>query len=184
MKYNKNIDQLLNNLDHFLDIEQEKSNINIEAVAKKYQEKKLLEQKGNSRMLIGAFFLGISIFLLTPEIVSRINMIILGILVSISYWLNHKAKKEIESQSLAVSFNEFKNQRKSIALATVKQLKGMRIAFYSAILLSLTIDIFDYINDPSTLKLFVYFITLSLGGFLAVRSIESAIKEYEELAKA
>lgn len=184
MSDNKNIDQLLNNLDLLLSAKEEPPAINIEIVAQKYHEKKLLEKKGNSRMLIGTFFLGVSIFLLSPDTIARINMIILGVLMSISYWLNYKAKREIESQNLAVSLNEFKNQRKKIALASSKQFKGMKVAFYSAMLLSLAIDIYDYINEPSILKLVIYIISLSLGGFLVVRSIESGIKEYEELAKA
>lgn len=184
MSENKNIDQMLDNLDNFLEMKDDSSAINIEEIAKKYQAKKLREQKGNSRTLIGFFFLGISLFLLTPGTLGRINMVLFGILLILTYLLNYNAQKEIERQDLAVSFNNFREQRKKIALASLKQFIGMRIIFYSAFLIGIGIDIYDYIKEPHYLKLIIYPIMLTWGGILAIRSIESAIKEYRELAKA
>ncbi len=183
MKENKNIDQLLTNLDQYLDLDNDNTTVNIKDIAQKYHDKKISEQIGNSKNIIGLFLIGISVFLLSHSLIEKINIIILWIVLVITYWLNLKAKKEIETQNLAVSLNEFKNQRKNIANALLKQFKGLRIAFYFATLLGAGINIYDYLKDPSTLKLVVYIITISIGATLVYQSIESAIKEYQELIK-
>lgn len=184
MSENKNIDQILGSLDNYLDIKEESLSVNIEEMAKLYQDKKLREQKGNSKMVVGYFFLGISLFLVTPDTLARVNLIILGILLILTYLLNYKAQKEIEQQDFAVSFNEFREQRKKIALASLKQFKGMRIIYYTAILIGFGIEVYDYVKDPHYLKLIFYIATFTYGSVLAIRSIESAIKEYRRLVMA
>lgn len=184
MSENKNIDQILGKLDSFLDIKEESLSVNVEEMAKLYQDKKLREQKGNSRKVIGYFLLGISLFLITPDTLARINMIIFGILLVLTYLLNYKAQKEIEQQNLAVSFNDFREQRKKIALASLKQFKGMRVIYYTAILIGFGIEVYDYIRDPHYLKIIIYSTTFVLGSVLTIMSIESAIKEFRGLVMA
>lgn len=180
----KNIDQLLDNLDGLLENKREKPKVDLEEIARQYQEKKIREQKGNSRLLTGCFFFGISIFLLTPDTLGRINMTLLGILLILTYFLNNKARKEIEHQDFALSYNDFTEQRKKIALASLKQFQGMRIIFYCGLMIGLGLNVYDYFIDPHYLKLIIYPIMLTLGGLLIIRSIEGGIKEYRELAKA
>lgn len=182
MREKKDIDQMLGNIDQLLDIEESPS-FDFEKVSKEYHDKKLREQKGNSRILIAAFFFGISLLLLSPNLENAINIVLLWITISISYWLNHKAKKEIESLNFALSFNEFKIQRKNIALASLKQFKGMRIVFYTVLLLALVVYIYSYLHEPSTLKLVTYTCSLSIGSFIMVRAIEGAVKEYRKMAE-
>lgn len=184
MTNNKNIDHMLSNLDSLLEIQEVSSIINVEEIAKQYQEKKLREQKGNSLQLIGLMFLCVSLFFSSEVIVNRVNSVTFGILAILSYWLNHKAKKEIAEQDLAVSFNDFRTHRKRIALALLKQFKGMRIVFSIALTIAFGAYLYDYIKEPHVLKLIVYPISFLGGGFLASHSIQSGIKEYRELAKA
>ncbi|MBC7428534.1 MAG: hypothetical protein H7336_07985 [Bacteriovorax sp.] len=184
MSNNKNIDQLLENLDSLLEIKVETSSINIEEVARLYHEKKLSEQKGNSRQIIGLILLCISLFFSSSAMINRINSITIGVLAILTFWLNYKAKKEIAEQDLSVSFNDFTLQRKKIAISLLKQFKGMRIIFSIAFSIVFYAYLYDYINEPHVLKLFIYPIVFISGSALAFHSIESGIKEYRELAKA
>lgn len=184
MTNNKSIDQLLDNLDSLLEIQAANPTINVENIAKQYQEKKLREQKGNSHQMIGLVILCVSLFFASQTTVNRVNAVTFGILAILSYWLNHKAKKEIAEQDLAVSFNDFRAQRKIIALALLKQFEGMRIIFSIALTIAFGAYLYDYIKEPHFLKLIVYPISIFGGSFLAIHSIQSGIKEYRELAKA
>ena len=184
MTNNKSIDQLLDNLDSLLEIQAANPTINVENIAKQYQEKKLREPKGNSHQMIGLVILCVSLFFASQTTVNRVNAVTFGILAILSYWLNHKAKKEIAEQDLAVSFNDFRTHRKRIALALLKQFKGIRIVFSIALTIAFGAYLYDYIKEPHFLKLIVYPISFLGGGFLAIHSIQSGIKEYRELAKA
>jgi hypothetical protein len=184
MSANKNIDEMLDNLDILLDMKKEDTAINTEEVTKQYHEKKLREQKGNSYQIVGLLFLCISLYFTSSALINQINSVTFGILAILSYWLNHKAKKEIAEQDLAVSFNDFRAQRKKIALALLKQFEGMRIVFSIALTITFGAYLYDYIKEPHFLKLIVYTISLFGGSFLAINSLQSGIKEYRELTKA
>ena len=85
---NKNIDQLLGDLDSYLKLNNESSPVDVEKIALEHKDKKLREIRGNSHQLKALFFAGIAVLALDPKIETFINMIVVGLAVAILLWLH------------------------------------------------------------------------------------------------
>lgn len=184
MSLEKNIDHLLGDIDSFLDINKDSNPIDIEKVALEHKEKKLRELRGNSYHLKALFFAAIAVLGLDPRVETFINVTVVGFAVGIMLWLHKKAKKEMSQIDVALSFNDFNEQRKNTAAGLLKLYKNMRVVMYGALLLLTGTNTHFFFSDPDLVSFIVYFGATLLGGFLIVRNMESVIKEYQLISQS
>ncbi|MFY7992831.1 MAG: hypothetical protein ACOVP4_06040 [Bacteriovoracaceae bacterium] len=176
---NKNIDQLLGDLDSYLKLNHESSPIDVEKIALEHKNKKLREIRGNSHQLKALFFAGIAILGLDPRIETFINMSVVALAVAILLWLHRKTKKDIAQINVAMSFNDFHEQRKKVASGLLKLYRSVRIVMYAVLFMITGANIYFYLNNPDVLSFIVYLGATLLGAFLIIRNMESVIQEYK-----
>lgn len=189
MSENKDIDQLLNDFDQFLEIDDKEISQdlskNLEKISNQHTKDRLREKTGHALLMTAAILMGIMSLLNNDNSwATKINSSMLCLIMGASFIINQKAKKEIKSQNFALNLTEFKSQRRNIALTSLKQMKAMRLLFYLAAIIAGFVYCFDYNEDPSMLKLIVYVISFSFGGGLMYWSMEGGIKYYADLAKS
>jgi hypothetical protein len=184
MNQDKNIDQLLNNIDGLLELTDNTQKLDIDKIAKQYREKQIREQIGNSKIFFGGFLFSLSCFFLTNDKSTKITMFIFFICMGIIYGLNHRAKKKILQQSFATTFSEFKEQRKKTAEILLKQYTAMRIPFYSFMISIIAVDVNCFLKSPDVIGLIVYSSSIVIGGRLIIYNVESSIKEFKQIIKS
>jgi hypothetical protein len=176
---NKNIDQLLGDLDSYLELNHESSLVDVEKIALEHKEKKLREIRGNSHQLKALFFAGIAILGLDTRIETFINMSVVALAVGILLWLHKKAKKEMAQINVAQSFNDFHEQRKKVTSELLRLYKNVRIVMYAVLITITGTNIYFYLNNPDVLSFIVYLGATLIGGSLIIRNMESVIREYK-----
>jgi hypothetical protein len=176
---NKNIDQLLGDLDSYLKLNNESSPVDVEKIALEHKDKKLREIRGNSHQLKALFFAGIAVLALDPKIETFINMIVVGLAVAILLWLHRKAKKEMAKINVALSFHDFHEQRIKVASGLLKLYKNIRIVMYAVLFTITGTNIYFFLNNPDVISFIVYLGATLIGGFLIIRNMESVIQEYK-----
>lgn len=184
MRENKNIDQLLNSLDHALEVNDSSTQINLNEIAKKYQKQQLDERRTVAKKIILIISIGIFLIAIIPNLFVQINIAAIALLFLLSFGLNYKAQKEINSQDLATTYSEFKEQKKTIALKNLKLSQRFRILFYLILIWCAFSYVFEYFSNPDTLKLVVYLTIIPLGIFASARVIENNVKEHLKRVKA
>lgn len=179
----KNIDQLLGDIDNYLQINQDSASVDIEKAALEHKEKKLRELKGNSYQLKALFFAGVALMGLDPRIETFINVSILAFATIIMLWLHSKAKKEMNQIDVAQSFNDFFEQKKKVATGLLNLYQKIRIVMYGILIIITGFNIYFYSQSPDLLSFAIYLAGILIGGFLIVRNMESVVREYKHITQ-
>jgi|GEM_PF-3770431 len=176
---NKNIDQLLGDLDSYLELNHESSPVDVEKIALEHKEKKLREIRGNSHHLKALFFAGIAVLALEPKIETFINMSVVALAVAILLWLHRKAKMQMSQIDVALSFHDFHEQRIKVTSELLNLYKSVRIVMYAVLFMITGTNIYFFLSKPDVLSFIVYLGATLLGGFLIIRNMECVIQEYK-----
>ena len=180
----KNIDQLLGDIDSFLDINQDSAPLDIEKIALEHKDKKLRELKGNSYQLKSLFIAGIALMGFDSRIETFMNVSVVALATIIMLWLHQKAKSEMNRIDVAQSFNEFFEQKKNVATEFLQLYKKIRVVMYGILIAITGFNIYFFLKSPDLISLAVYLCVTLLGGFLIVRNMESVIREYKLITQS
>jgi len=180
----KNIDQLLGDIDRFLEINQDSAPLDIEKIALEHKDKKLRELKDNSYQLKTLFIAGIALMGFDPRSETFMNVSVVALATIIMLWLHQKAKNDMNRIDVAQGFNDFFEQRKNVAIELLKLYKKIRVVMYGILITITGFNIYFFLKSPDLISLAVYLCVTLLGGLLIVRNMESVIREYKHITQS
>lgn len=180
---NKKIDQISFNLDALIDSETSTTELNPESVFKKHHAKKMKEQHGNRKMLIGVLLAIVALALINPDKFNLIHLGLFFVLGVINLWVNESARKKIESVDITSSFNNFADQRRLIAQAILGQFKILKVTSIVCIGLAYIAAIWRFTVEKDLLYFGLAVILMAVGSFIALRASHQGVREYERLSR-
>lgn len=180
---NKNIDQISLNLDSLLEGEAQAIDLNPEIVFKNHHAKKMKEQKGNKKMILGIIFASIGLALINPDKFNLIHLGLFFVLGVINLWVNESAGKKIESIDVTTSFSEFADKRRFIAQTILNQFKVLKATSIFCIALAFIAAIYRYRITHDLVYFGLVSILMAIGSFIAIRASHQGVVEYQRLSK-
>ena len=180
----KDIDNILNDLDSFLEESPAIPQQNLEEIVEHYikdQKKQRFSTIFNMIIIfIGAFFA-----LRNPvDIYHGVLHTIIVITLAYFYYNHLKTKKMIQLQDKTVSLEEFSSHRRKINLSVVADFIFFRKVFYPLMLISIVISFITFNQHYGTIPTIIE-ILIKVGVTVFVyRTTEITIKKYTKLAQS
>lgn len=178
---NKNIDQISLSLDSIL--EGETIDLTPETVFKKHHQKKMKEQRGNKKMILGVIFACVGLALFHPDKFNLIHLGLFFVLGVINLWVNESAARKIENVDVTTSFSEFADKRRFIAQTILNQFKVLRATSIVCIALAFMTAIYRYTVTQDHIYLGLHLVLMAIGSFIALRASHQGVLEYQRLSK-
>jgi hypothetical protein len=180
---NKDIDNILNNIDDFLIEGSSFVEQNIEDVIKKHKETRRISRRRTIFEVTLLFFILIPMSLTSDN--NSLNFARISLFFVASYYtiVNYHFYKKLDEQDMSVTIDDFMTLRKKITENGKKMLRRGRYFIYPLTIIGIVSNI---LYEVSQFQGFWYYllITIVVGvGLLTFICLEKSIKEFEQRLK-